>query len=59
VRDDAVVERLDDVARHDWKHSHPMDLSDKGLLADLEDRIDAALDLGIAQDRADERKKKS
>ena len=38
VRDDEVVERLHKVVRHDWKHSHPLDLSDAGLLADLEDR---------------------
>ncbi len=38
VRDDEVVERLDKVAQHDWKHSHPLDLSDDGLLADLQDR---------------------
>jgi hypothetical protein len=24
--------------QHDWEHSHPLDLSDAGLLADLEDR---------------------
>jgi cardiolipin synthase A/B len=47
VRDDAVVERLDEVVRHDWKNSHPIDLSDKGLLADLEDRIEATAKLGI------------
>ena len=47
VRDDAVIERLDEVVHHDWKNSHPIDLSDKGLLADLEDRIDAAAKLGI------------
>jgi phosphatidylserine/phosphatidylglycerophosphate/cardiolipin synthase-like enzyme len=40
VRDDDVVDRLHDVARHDWAHSHPMDLSDAGLLADLEDRLE-------------------
>jgi cardiolipin synthase len=39
VRDDEVVDRLHEVARHDWEHSHPMDLSDEGLLSDLEDRI--------------------
>jgi phosphatidylserine/phosphatidylglycerophosphate/cardiolipin synthase-like enzyme len=39
VRDDNVVERLHKVARHDWEHSHPLDLSNEGLLADLEDRI--------------------
>jgi cardiolipin synthase A/B len=40
VRDDAVVDRLHEVAAHDWKHSHPMDLTDKGLLEDLEDRVE-------------------
>ncbi len=39
VRDERVVDRLDKVARHDWEHSHSLDLSDEGLLADLEDRI--------------------
>ena len=38
VRDDDVVSRLYKVVHHDWKHSHPLDLSDAGLLADLEDR---------------------
>ncbi len=38
VHDDDVVEALHKVAHHDWEHSHPLDLSDKGLLADLEDR---------------------
>lgn len=51
VRDEAVVERLDDVVRRDWENSHPLDLSDKGLLADLEDRLDAADKLGIHEDR--------
>ncbi len=39
VRDERVVDRLDKVARHDWEHSHSLDLSDEGLLADLEDRV--------------------
>jgi len=34
-----VVSRLQKVARDDWEHSHPLDLSDEGLLADLEGRI--------------------
>ncbi len=33
-----VVDRLNKVARHDWAHSHPIDLSDEGLMADLEKR---------------------
>ena len=35
VDDKHVVDRLHDVVRHDWKHSHPLDLTDEGLLADL------------------------
>lgn len=31
-----VVERLVDVSHHDWKHSHELDLSDEGLLFELE-----------------------
>ena len=26
------------MSRHDWKHSHPLDLTDEGLMADLETR---------------------
>jgi phosphatidylserine/phosphatidylglycerophosphate/cardiolipin synthase-like enzyme len=40
VRDDTVVDRLHEVAMRDWQHSHPMDLSDAGLIADLADRVD-------------------
>jgi len=42
VRDDDVVERLHEIARRDWDNSHPLDLSDEGLLADLEDRQEGA-----------------
>jgi phosphatidylserine/phosphatidylglycerophosphate/cardiolipin synthase-like enzyme len=45
VRDDNVVERLHHVAHHDWEHSHPLDLSDEGLLADLEDRIKGSAEI--------------
>jgi cardiolipin synthase len=31
-----VVKRLVHVSRHDWEHSHKLDLTDEGLLADLE-----------------------
>jgi cardiolipin synthase A/B len=40
VHDKIVVHRLDRVARHDWEHSHALDLSDAGLRADLEDRAE-------------------
>ena len=38
ARDDDVVERLHKTVRHDWEHSRPLDLTDQGRLADLEDR---------------------
>jgi cardiolipin synthase len=39
VRDSHVVEPLHRIARHDWERSHPLDLTDEGLLRDLEDRV--------------------
>jgi len=42
VNDDHVVHRLDKVARHDWDRSRALDLSDEGLLADLEKRHEAS-----------------
>jgi hypothetical protein len=30
------VKRLVDVSHHDWEHSHKLDLSDEGILADFE-----------------------
>jgi cardiolipin synthase len=38
VDDKHVVKRLHHVTCHDWKHSHPLDLTDEGLMADLEKR---------------------
>ena len=35
--DPELVNRLDAIARHDWKHSHPLDLTDEGLFTDLEE----------------------
>jgi phosphatidylserine/phosphatidylglycerophosphate/cardiolipin synthase-like enzyme len=45
VRDTDVVKRLHKVVRHDWQHSQPLDLSDEGLLADLEDRIEGSAEM--------------
>ncbi|MBY0278242.1 phospholipase [Candidatus Binatia bacterium] len=42
VHEDGVVDRLRHVLHHDWEHSHPLDLSDEGLLADLADREEEA-----------------
>jgi len=37
VRDDDVIERLTKIANHDWEHSHPLDLTDDGLIAEFKD----------------------
>jgi len=48
VHSPEVVERLRHIAHHDWKHSHPFDLTDAGLLAELEEhKIDAAEALAL------------
>ena len=51
VRAENVVDRLHTVVRHDWEHSHRIDLSDEGLLADLESRIEGSAKLlGLGDD---------
>jgi cardiolipin synthase A/B len=47
VHDDDIVERLQKVAQQDWENSHPIDLTDEGLLADLEDRKESAESLAL------------
>ena len=43
-----VVRALKKVAHHDWKHSHPLDLTDEGLLEELKKhKIDAASELAL------------
>jgi phosphatidylserine/phosphatidylglycerophosphate/cardiolipin synthase-like enzyme len=54
VNDDDVVERLHKIVHHDWKNSHPLDLTDEGLLADLEDRL-GAQDLALHSDHKKKR----
>ncbi|HTO86183.1 MAG TPA: phospholipase D-like domain-containing protein [Thermoanaerobaculia bacterium] len=59
VRDPEVVERLHKIAMHDWENSHPLDLSDQGLMADLEDRKeDAAQKLAIEPEEKHKKAKK-
>jgi phosphatidylserine/phosphatidylglycerophosphate/cardiolipin synthase-like enzyme len=36
VDDPPVIERIRHTLHHDWEHSEPLDLSDEGLLAELE-----------------------
>jgi phosphatidylserine/phosphatidylglycerophosphate/cardiolipin synthase-like enzyme len=53
VRDEDVVGRLHEVTHGDWKNSHPLDLTDEGLMGELEDFDEnASEDLALdAQDR--------
>src|SRR2546430_12264168 len=37
VQDEDIIQRLPQLAHADWKESHPLDLSDEGLLAEFED----------------------
>jgi len=43
---------LHQVAKHDWEHSHTLDLSDEGLLADL-DGVDGSGQLLALEDKDD------
>jgi phosphatidylserine/phosphatidylglycerophosphate/cardiolipin synthase-like enzyme len=53
VNDEEVVDRLQKIVHHDWNHSHPLDLTDEGLLADLEDRqADAVEQLALKPGKA-------
>ena len=57
VRDEDVVDRLHEVTHADWKNSHPLDLSDEGLLAELEDYDQsAAEDLAIGNHVSEHKK---
>jgi cardiolipin synthase A/B len=47
VRDPHVMDRLDQVAHHDWENSSRIDLSDAGLLEELRDS-----DTNVAEDLA-------
>lgn len=54
VRDDGISSRIHEVVHHDWENSKAIDLTDDGLLADLED-----VDENVAADLALENHKKN
>ena len=59
VKSPEVVRALQKVAHHDWKHSHPLDLTDEGLLEELKKhKIDAANELALEGDDRKPRRKK-
>jgi phosphatidylserine/phosphatidylglycerophosphate/cardiolipin synthase-like enzyme len=51
VRDGDILERLHSVVHEDWKNSRPLDLTDEGLLAELENHDDnVAEDLALGNE---------
>ncbi|HTB26187.1 MAG TPA: phospholipase D-like domain-containing protein, partial [Puia sp.] len=40
VHDEDIIERLQQIAHEDWQNSHPLDLTDEGLISDLEEKGD-------------------
>ena len=58
VHDNEVVDRLHDVVHQDWENSRPLDLTDEGLLADLQDEEEAQ-NLGLSVGHGKHDKKKS
>ncbi len=47
VRDDDIMDRLHTVVHQDWENSRPLDLTDEGLLSELQD-----MDENVAEDLA-------
>jgi phosphatidylserine/phosphatidylglycerophosphate/cardiolipin synthase-like enzyme len=48
VHNKKVIKRIRKIAKHDWKHSHPLDLTDEGLMAELKKhKIDCVEELAI------------
>jgi cardiolipin synthase len=58
VHDDDVVKRMAKVVHHDWKHSQKLDLTDKGLLTELErHKMEGAEELALDNGRKKHKKK--
>ena len=59
VHDAAVVDRLHTIVKHDKENSHPLDLSDDGLLSDLADRQEEAAEQLALTDRSKKKAKET
>jgi cardiolipin synthase A/B len=58
VHDEDVIERLKKIAHIDWENSHTMDLTDRGLLEDLENHGIEGSDKYVPKEKPEEKKKK-
>jgi len=47
IQDPHILDRLNKVVQHDWEKSHPIDLTDAGLKADLAAHNKAGADLAL------------
>jgi cardiolipin synthase A/B len=55
VDDKHIVDRLHKIVKRDWKNSHPLDLTDEGLLADLKKHGGKGLEeLGLEEEPDDD-----
>jgi phosphatidylserine/phosphatidylglycerophosphate/cardiolipin synthase-like enzyme len=60
VRDEDIVDRLHEIVHQDWENSHPLDLTDEGLMAELEEEDDNVVeDLALPGKKAKGAKGKS
>ena len=58
ARDDHIIDRLHGVLDHDWENSRPLDLTDEGLLAELEEYDEnVAEDLAIKPQRSKKKRR--
>jgi phosphatidylserine/phosphatidylglycerophosphate/cardiolipin synthase-like enzyme len=57
VHDAEVIERLQKIAHYDWENSHTLDLSDQGLLEDLENMTPAGVEKLVLKDDVETKNK--
>ncbi|MEO8852377.1 MAG: phospholipase D-like domain-containing protein [Ginsengibacter sp.] len=57
VEDAPVIERLKKIAHYDWENSHPLDLSDHGILDDLHNTSEAGVDKLVLYEKDSEKNK--
>jgi cardiolipin synthase A/B len=54
VRDEDVISRLTKISHHDWENSHPLDLTDEGLLAEFDDhKVKGTEELALHDDHGE------
>lgn len=57
VHDTPVIERLKKTSKHDWENSQPLDLTDQGLLEDLESYGNEGIEKQVLDEKQHKHKK--